>query len=78
MVFFLMRWEKESFVIYDCIKLLQGKCTRPASDDLTEVLILQTCWPGSSAPQGPGLTSWGSAKAVYLSRLLICRVKKQN
>lgn len=58
------RREEESCLIYGCIKLSQGKRTRPGSDDLTEALIRQTCWPASSAPPGRGLTWWESAQAV--------------
>lgn len=54
MVFILMTWEKESFVIYDHIKLSQGKRTQLAGEDLTGALILQTCWLASSAPRARG------------------------
>jgi len=60
MIFLLMIWEKESFVIYDCIKLWQGKRTQRAdgSCDPPDVLAGQLRSPG------PGLTWWESAKAV--------------
>lgn len=78
MVFLHMRWEKESFVIYDHIKLLQGKRTQTASDDLTEALILQTCWPTAQLPGAHGsrggsqlrLFSWaGYSCAVWKAKL---------